>query len=57
MAGWLCGHQVILVDEAAENVVTMDAIGGRDGRNSLTRGYLEIDAAVRPSAVVMADVL
>jgi hypothetical protein len=48
---------VILVDEAAANVVTMDAIGGRDGRNSLTRGYLEIDAAVRPSAVVMADVL
>jgi hypothetical protein len=51
------GSALVLVDDAAENVVTEDlAVAG--GRGPQAGEWLvELNAAVRPTLVVMADVL
>jgi hypothetical protein len=53
----LCRHRAILVDEATEHVVTVDAMERRGSAADLTGGHFKIDSTVRALSVVMADVL
>ena len=56
-ASWLSSDRVVLVDEAAKHIVTIDVMAKWGSRASPTRRHLEVDASVRSLAVVMAHVL
>src|SRR5664279_6580108 len=55
---WLRGNRVVLVDEAAQDVATIDVERrGNAGHSAVGHGHTEIDATMWTLSVVVGDVL